>query len=30
VREPNAIHITVASDAGVPLDLLERVNIDPP
>ena len=30
VREPDAIHITVAADSGVPLALLERVNIDPP
>jgi hypothetical protein len=30
VREPDAIHITVASRSGVPLDLLDRVNIDAP
>jgi hypothetical protein len=30
VREPRAIHITVASDAEVLLPLLERVNIDAP
>jgi hypothetical protein len=30
VREPNAIHITVADDAEVLLGLLERVNIEPP
>jgi uncharacterized protein DUF5715 len=30
VREPNAIHITVADDPDLPLELLERVNIDPP
>jgi Family of unknown function (DUF5715) len=30
VREPDAIHITVSSDAQVLLPLLERVNIDPP
>jgi uncharacterized protein DUF5715 len=30
VREPDAIHITVAADSGVPLQLLKRVNIDPP
>jgi hypothetical protein len=29
VREPRAIHITVAPDAEVLLPLLERVNIDP-
>jgi Family of unknown function (DUF5715) len=30
VREPDAIHVTVAADSGVPLDLLDRVNIDAP
>jgi hypothetical protein len=30
VREPDAIHITVADDPKLPLELLERVNIDPP
>ncbi|HET8755447.1 MAG TPA: DUF5715 family protein [Solirubrobacteraceae bacterium] len=30
VREPNAIHVTVADDPALPLELLERVNIDPP
>jgi hypothetical protein len=30
VREPDAIHITVAPDSGVPLALLDRVNIDAP
>jgi hypothetical protein len=30
VREPDAIHITVAEHSGVPLDLLRRVNITPP
>ena len=30
VREPRAIHITVASDAEVLLPLLDRVNIDAP
>jgi len=30
VREPRAIHITVADDPSLPLELLERVNIDPP
>jgi hypothetical protein len=30
VREPNAIHITVADDPELPLELLERVNIAPP
>jgi hypothetical protein len=30
VREPHAIHITVADDPQVPLDLLGRVNIDAP
>jgi hypothetical protein len=29
VREPRAIHITVASDAEVLLPLLDRVNIEP-
>lgn len=29
VREPRAIHVTVASDAEVLLPLLERVNIEP-
>jgi hypothetical protein len=30
VREPDAIHVTVSGDAGVPLELLDRVNIDAP
>jgi hypothetical protein len=30
VREPNAIHITVADDPELPLELLERVNIAAP
>jgi hypothetical protein len=30
VREPDAIHITVAAHSGVPLALLDRVNIDRP
>jgi soluble lytic murein transglycosylase-like protein len=30
VREPHAIHITVGADTGVPLALLERVNIKAP
>jgi hypothetical protein len=29
-REPDAIHITVAAHSGVPLALLDRVNIDAP
>jgi uncharacterized protein DUF5715 len=30
VRERDAIHVTVAADSGVPLALLDRVNIDHP
>ena len=30
VREPDAIHITCRRRPGLPLELLERVNIDPP